>query len=843
MFRVAIKNLIAHKVRSLALVFTVVLGVSFVVGTYVLTDTVTHVFDDIFADVYSGIDVNVRHSSALGLDAERPPIPESLLAEVQAVPGVRTAEGSVFALGVDIIDAKGDRVGNPQAPTFGTNWAIDDSLTPFTLREGRRPIAADEVAIDAQSFDDGNFTLGDSVQLVTPAGPRHFTLVGVAGFGRASNLAGATISIFDLSTAQALLGRAGMFDSINVAAADGVEPGVLQDRVAAVLSKDFEAVTSTDLSDESSRSVASALSFFRTFMLVFAFVALFVGAFIVYNTYSIVIAERTRELALVRALGATSAGVLSSVLAEAIVTGLLASGAGIGAGVLIAIGLRHLLSALGFSMPSGDLTLLGRTIWVALIGGPLVTAVASIVPALRASRVAPIAAMQDAAGGRRSAVPRNVAGGVLAVFGVASILLGLDRGELAAVGAGAAALFVGIAMMAPMLSRPVVGALGAPIERLRGVTGHLARQNARRSPRRTATTASALMIGTALMAASFVLSRSITDSVDRAVTQSTVADLVISGSGQLGFSSALADEIEKMPDVQAVARYRVARFKLGNATKQLVGLPAASIDTASPDLAIDLDVRSGSVTGLVDGGIAVQTDIAREHHWEVGDSVTITTPTGDQVLRLAATYERNTLVGDFVVDLSTFDRGYVHSSDFVVLLLLRDPARLLEVQQQVKQLISTGYPGLKVQDRDQYVADTKKQVAQLTNLITALLVLAIVIALLGVLITMLLSVSERKRELGLLRAVGMSRGQTRAMVRWEAAIVAFYGALLGLALGIFLGLALTHALKRQGITVSVVPIQPLVVLAIAIALLGVVASVYPARRAARLNIIEAVAHL
>jgi putative ABC transport system permease protein len=843
MFRLAFTNLIAHKIRTIALLLTVVLGVSFVVGTYVLTDTITKVFDDIFAEAYSGIDVNVRHASALGIDTERQPVPESLLDVVKAVPGVRAAEGSVFAVGVQIVDAHGDRVGNPYAPAFGTTWGDDDALSPFVLRSGHKPASANEVAIDAAAFKSGGFHLGDQITLVTTAGPTTFDLVGVAGFGRASNLAGATIAILPMDTAQTLLGRVGQFDSINIAAEPGISDEQLQERVAAALPSTYEAVTSTDLAGEANKSAATALGFFRTFMLIFAFVALFVGAFIVYNTYSIVIAERTRELALTRALGASSALVLVSVVLEAVITGALASLVGIASGVGIAVGLRRLLDALGFTMPSGDLVLLGRTIWIAMIGGPLITALASIVPAWRASRVAPVAAMQSTATERRNPVPRNVIGALLAVGGIVSVLFGLDGAGLPIVGAGAVATFVGVAMVAPLICRPAVAVLGSPVEHL-GAAGLLADQNAKRSPRRTATTASALMIGTALMAASFIMSRSITDSVDRAVNGSAVADLVIRDEGQTGFSSALADGVEHLDGVQSVARYRYGRFKLGNATKNLVAMPAAALDPTSPEQAIDIDIRSGDVTQLANGGIAVQRQVARDHGWQLGDTIVVTTPAGNASLPLVATYEKNTLVGDYVVDLSTFDANYVHTSDFLVLVRLTDPDRqLAAVQTKIQSLVDTGYPGLKVEDRAQYVASTKARVAQFTNLITALLALAVAIALLGVLITMLLSVSERTRELGLLRAVGMSRRQTRSMVRWEAAIVSLFGAVLGLFLGAFFGLALVDALHSQGVTETVIPVRPLVTLALVIALLGVVASVYPARRAARLNVIAAVASL
>jgi len=298
-----------------------------------------------------------------------------------------------------------------------------------------------------------------------------------------------------------------------------------------------------------------------------------------------------------------------------------------------------------------------------------------------------------------------------------------------------------------------------------------------------------------------------------------------------------------VPDVRTVARYRVAKFKIGNATKQLVGLPVTALDPSSPNLMIRVGIRSGDISTLADHGLAVQATVARDHGWSVGDLVTVTFPTGNETLRIAATYGENTLVGDYVVAETTFDKAYATSNDFLLLVLVNGAAQLKPAQAAIKAVIDNGYPGLKVQDRAEYIAATKAQVAQFTNLITALLVLAVVIALIGVLITMLLSVSERTHELGLLRAVGMSRGQTRSMVRWEAAIVSVYGALLGLALGVFFGLALVGALRDKGVNVTVVPYQPLLILAGVIACLGVLASMYPARRASRLNVIAAVSSL
>jgi putative ABC transport system permease protein len=843
MLKVTLSNIFSHRFRSIALVLTIVLGVSFVVGTYVLTDTITRVFDEIFDDVYSHIDVSVRTESELGTDAARPPVPAALLPTVESVPGVKHAEGGVFVVGADIIDASGDRVGNEMAPTFGLSWNVDEELSVLDLRDGRRPSGIDEVALDARSFDDGGFALGDRVQIVTPTGSREFTLVGVATFGRASNIAGATLSIFDLATAQEVMGRTGVYDSIDIVAADDVTVDVLQDRVAQALPTGYEAVTSSQLSNESDEAIDEGLAFFKTFLLVFAYIALFVGAFIIYNTFGIVVTQRTKELALLRALGATGRQVMTSVIAESVLLGIVASAIGLGAGMLIASGLKAVLDGFGFEVPSGSLVLLPRTVLVAMIGGTGITALSAIAPAVRASRVPPIAAMQGAVSSRHAAgVRRNVVGLILAVLGVVGVLSGLGGGSLPQVGLGALLSFLGVAMLAPFFARPVAALVGAPVAHARGASGLLARQNAMRSARRTAATASALMIGTALMAGSLILSGSFTESVERAVSKGALADLVVTTRNELGFSPALAEEARSVPGVSEAYGYRFAAFKIGDATKDIVGLDPAAIDPANPDAGLDIDVREGSVASLADDGIAVQRDVAGDRGWQIGDEVNVTFPDGLRVLTVGVLFEENSLTEDYIIGIDTFEAGFAEQNDLVVLVSLAEGADLRTVQADLQAIVDADYPGLDVMDRDQYIGDVKDQVNQFLGLITALLALAVVIALLGVLITMLLAVFERTHELGLLRAVGMARRQVRAMVRWEAAIVATYGAVLGLILGVFFGLALTGALEDEGVTVQVVPVPLLVILALVIAVLGVIASIYPARRAARLNILAAIAH-
>jgi len=842
MLTIALKNMVAHKFRSLALILTVVLGVSFVTGTYVLTDTVTNVFNDIFADVYKRVDVNVRTESALGTDAVRRPLPQDFLTTVKSIDGVAVADGSVFGDGVDIIGKDGKRLGIQMAPALATNWGSDE-LTPLNLRTGRQPADSNEVAIDAKSFTDGGFQVGDQVTIVTAAGPRPFTLVGSAGFGRASNIAGATLAVFDTATAQQVMNRVGMFDSINLKATDGVSADILQERVSQALPPGFEAVTSSQLTSESDQAINEALGFFKTFLLLFAFVALFVGAFIIYNTFGIVVSQRTRELALLRALGATGTQVMVSVIVEALILGTLASILGLGAGVIIAAGLKALLAGLGFDVPSGSLVVLPRTVLVAMTGGVAITVVSAIAPGLRAARVPPIAAMQDVAVSHRAAgIRRNVAGVVALVVGVLLTLRGLSNGVLSFVGLGALLTFLGVAMLAPLFARPVAGFVGKPVAYTRGASGQMARQNAMRSARRTATTASALMIGTALMAGALILSGSMTRSVDRAVTKGAVAELVIRSDTQQAFSPAIAEEIANIDGLRAVQPYQIGRFKIGQATKEITAVATDALDPHSPNAVLDVDLRKGDISQLRGDNIAIDERVARDHHWDIGQTISITTPSGPANLRLAALYSQNALTGDYIVGLDTFRSYFAERNHFLVLLRLDAGADLQQVQRRVQDQIAPRYPSIKVQDRDQYIGDVKAQVNQFLSLITALLALAVIIALIGVLITMLLAVFERTREIGLLRSVGMARRQIRSMVRWEAAIVAIYGALLGTVLGVFFGLALTSALRNDGVTDQVVPVPTLAVLMITITSLGVAAAIYPARRAARLNILTAISH-
>ncbi len=838
---IAWRNIMRHKTRTGFLALCVVIGVSFVAGTFVLTDTMTNVFTQIFDQAYAGVAVSVRSQSDLGVDAARPPMPDTVLDTVRAVPGVRVAEGGVFTTGGRIIDADGNQVGNQFAPTFLASWPAEPVFSAFTLVDGTPPAGAGEVVVDLGAATEAGFVVGDDIRVQTTRGLQTFRLVGIARYGTASNMGGASAALFDLATAQTEADRVGSFDDISVAASDGTDALALKASVQAAVGPEFEAVTGTDLSIESADAINRGLSFFSTFLLVFAAVSLFVGAFIVYNTFAIVVAQRTREMALLRALGADGRQVIGSILVESLIIGLLASAAGLVGGIGMALGLKRLLAAIGFDVPTGSVVVLPRTVLVSIAGGVLVTMVAAVAPALRAARVPPLAAVR--ALGRPTQARRRgtVAIGLgLLVAGMSLVVVGAAGTTMVWLGLGAVLTVVSVSLLAPSIVPPFVAVLVAPLLRLRGVSGQLAEENASRSARRTATTASALMIGTALIAASMVLAGSINRSTEQVLDSGLRADLVVSADGTAGIGSAATESLRGIDGVASVAAYRFGTFRVGADTLNVAAMDGASLDPASPTVMLDLDVVAGSILAIDGGGLAVSKRVADSHGWQLGDSVDAVFASGTHPLAIKAIYS-TTAFGDYVVSLATHASLFADSTDAVAFVRTAAGTSVTTVQARITESLATTAPAAKVQDRAEYAGALRAQVNQLLTLVTALVLLAVVIALLGVLITMLLAVLERTHELGLLRAIGMDRSGIRSMVRWEAAVISTFGALLGLVLGVGLGYALMRTLRDQGVSTLALPFRSLAVMVVLVAIAGVVASVYPARRAARLNVLQAIA--
>lgn len=846
MWRATIKGLLAHKVRLGLTALSIVLGVAFVSGTFILTDTMGRAFDDLFATVNKGIAVQVSgvpqfessgpEGDAAGT-ADR--VPAELLDTIRRVDGVRNAEGGLAGY-AQLVDKKGEAIVTGGAPTFGVSWTNDPDLNPLRLRQGRAPRASGEIVVDASTAQKHDLRVGDQVMVLLQGPPMKATIVGVAGFGEADNLGGATLVAFDPQTAQVALNGQGKFDEIDATAQPGVSPEELRDRIQQVLPANFQAKTGQEAAQANSQDIKEALSFFNIALLVFAGIALFVGAFIIFNTFQILVTQRTRELALLRALGASPAQVRRSVIVEALIVGVLASVTGLAAGFLLAVGLQGLLKAFGIDLPSTTMQLLPRTIIAAFAVGVGTTLVSSIMPAIRAARVAPVEALRESQpAAYRGSPKRTAAGLIITALGVGILMYGLLGGPsnaAALVGLGAATVFFGVAILSPLIVRPVARLLGAPLVRL-GVPGKLGRENALRNPKRTASTAAALMIGLGLVAFVSIFAQSIKASSDKILRETLNADYLVTTSQFTGFSLDVATRLRSDPAFATVSEFRTGLFGYRNRSQQVQGVDPTNVDDV-----IQVDMKEGSLAELGDDGILVFEDVAESQKWNVGDTVEVQfARTGKQRLRIAGIYTDDRLLGPYVITLSTFEQNFVEQLDDIVLVKTSPGISPAEARAAADQ-VAKEFPNVKLEDQAQFRQSQAAQIDQLLGLITALLGLAILIALVGIVNTLALSIYERTREIGLLRAVGMVRRQVRSMIRWESVIIAVFGALLGTAVGVFFGWAMVQALKDVGISVLSIPGGQLVFFVVLAGLAGVLAAVFPARRAARLNVLEAIAY-
>jgi putative ABC transport system permease protein len=841
--RAAIRSVLARKVRLLLTGLSVVLGVGFMAGTFVLTDTMTSAFNQLVDTGYSSIDVLVRSSNAFTAQTssleEREAMPGSVLEQVAAVPGVARAVGDVIGYAQIVDPATGKVIGTFGPPTAASSW---NDLSGFTLKPGGSPPGGpNEVVIDAGTAEDHDIRVGDRVRILFEGSPGEFEVVGLAGYGEGDSLFGATWALFDLPTAQRVLGRKGELDTVSVVAEDGVPGPELQREIAEVLPEGVEAVSAATVIAEAQDQIGTGLRFLRTAFLVFAFVALFVGAFIIFNTFAIIVAQRTRELALFRALGASGRQVMITVIVEAFVVGVLSSIVGVLVGIGIAILLKGALNATGFQIPATGTVILARTFVVSIVVGTLVTLVAAVVPARRASMVAPLEALreaQDRPG--RSLRFRLVTGSIVLVLGLLPLLYGLFGGPsnaLQLVGLGVAFTFVGVAMLTPLIARPVAAALGSPVRRT-GVPGKLGRENAMRNPRRTAATASALMIGLGLVVFVAVFGASARASTTVILERTLKADFILTSPTFSGFSTAAAADMRSVDGVETVSQVRQGEVHIEGSTSFVSAIdPGTFLDVS------EIGLVDGAVADLArPGTIAVFDETAADNDLAVGDTVEVEWPAIGQVeLEVTAIYSENGLIGDWAVSLDTFDANVAQRLDVFVLVKAEAGADVAAVQAGLQEALSP-YPNIEVQDQAAFRDKYATFLGQVLNLVTALLLFAVIIALFGVMNTLYLSIYERTRELGLLRAVGLTRHQTRSMVRWEAVIISVMGALFGVVIGIGFGWALQQALESEGFTELGIPGGQLAIYVVFAALLGVFFAIFPARRAAKLNVLEAISY-
>ena len=836
MRKVTIKGLLAHKLRLALTALAIVLGVTFISGTFVLTDTLQNTFTTLFGNIYQKVDFQVRGVAQLGngLNVTRNPLPESVLATVQHVPGVAAADGQVTGYAQFVArDGKAISTGGG-APTLGVAFNPDQQISPLHLIAGGPPVTSDDVVMDAGTAQKYDFSVGQQVRILSAGPPRTFTITGITEFGTADNLAGATLAAFTLPTAQAIAQETGKLDAINVVAAPGASKPAVQQAIARALPPGAEVVTGQTVVNESTSSVNQALSFFSTALLVFAFISLFVGSFTIYNTFSIIVGQRTRELALLRIVGASRRQVFGSVLAEAAITGLVSSVIGLGLGVLAALGLEALLSGFGVTLPSGSLVFEPRTVLVGLAVGVGVTVLSAIGPARGAVRIPPVAALDDRQSTASASLRRRfIWGTAVAVVGAVLLGLGLAQPAIQLVGIGAAALFIGVATLSPAIARPLSSVIGRPLPRLLGVSGKLGRENSMRSPRRTAQTAAALMVGLALVSAMAVFGASLSKSATSSADQALSADIIVTATGSGELSNSVPATASAVPGVTVASSFYQGRFEFQNSLASLVAVSTSHLaDT------VILRMTAGSPAALDSGELLIDSTTATSKHLSVGDSVPAKFAlTGPATLRIGGIYQANALIGSYLVSSGFFLAHYPPQPPAG--LLLRTDGSAAADSAVTKALAQ--YPNLKVQTRAQFEQSQVSSVNQLLGLVYALLGLAVIIALIGIVNTLMLSVFERTREIGLLRAVGMQRRQVRAMVRSEAVILAIFGAIVGIVIGTALGLALVASLRQQGITDTAVPVSSLVIFLLLSALLGLVAASWPARRAARLDVLAAIA--
>ncbi|GIF67424.1 membrane protein [Asanoa ishikariensis] len=845
MLRATLKSLLARKVRLVLSGLAVVLGVMFVAGSFVLTDTLSRSFDSIFSDVYSQTDVTVAGKAKVEideLDGEPVPsnIPQSAITTVSALPGVAQARGVIAADGATMIGSNGKAVGSFGPPQLGENWMGENELTQ--LREGRGPTADDEIAVNVGLATAGKVKVGDQVGVLTlDAKQRMFTIVGTFGYsGDRDSLGGVNEVAFTEPVAQRLmLGEPGVFSSIDVRATDGTSPEALKQQVASALGADYTVRTGTEAAADDAQGLKSALGFFNNILLGFAGVALFVGIFLIINTFSIVVAQRTKELALLRAIGAGRRQVIGSVLTEAVIVGTIASVIGLGAG----IGVGALLAFLA-SKFSGGLALAGLgvppiAIIASFVVGLVVTVIAAVMPALRASRIPPIAAMADVATPDRPLTKITWIGGVLTAIALALLGVGLYAdGGIMLVAGGVLLTFIGVALLTPVLSRPVVGLLGRIFSW--SVPGKLGRLNSGRNPRRTAITAAALMVGIALVTGVGVIVSSAKTSIAGAV-ESVDAQLIIQGT-QTGpraptFAPAVVDQAKAVPGVRDVVGV-ASDLATVDGEQQFV----TSVTDAAPIPGIyGSTAVAGSISSQGPDQVIVNADAAKEHNWSVGSVLTVQLTRGaEHRYTVSGIAPTDKSIGEIMLPAAAMAE-FTQPALSLGFVRLDEGTAVASVQPKIEALVADN-PLVSVIDQDTFTQQQSGMLDQVLVMIQILLALAILIAVLGIINTLALSVMERTRELGLLRAIGLGRAATMRMITVEAVVISVFGALLGVVVGTGLGAAVVRALRDEGFTDLTLPWSTIVLYLGVAALVGVVAAILPSIRAARLNVLGAIAH-
>lgn len=843
MLRIALKGILGRKARLVLTSLAVILGTAFLSGTAVFSATLNRTFDNLFSDVFRNVDSYVRSTQVIEADfgaEERQRIPAELIAMVETVPGVGDVQGDIQAF-ARIIGKDGQPLGSDGAgpPTFGSvGEEFKGAL--WTISEGKFPSNSTEVALDEASAKAGKYVVGDKVKVVAQAGSREFTLVGIAGYGDVRSPGGATFALFDLATAQEFLAKPGFVDAILISGDGSVSDEELAKAINAVIPSSYktETLTGAEITKETQDQIGSALSFFSILLSTFSYIALGVGSFVIYNVFSISAAQRQRENALLRAIGASKKQVTRALMIESVVVGLFGSTIGLFAGIGLSKALSALLKAASIDLPSGDLVVPSSAIVNTIVVGLIVTVASAWLPARRAGRVPPLAAMRETAIEVVALTRRRtIFGLVLIALGAASIIAVTNGVSNTWLGLGILFVFSGTITLGPVIARPVALLLGKPAEKFRGVTGTMARQNSARNPKRTSRTASPVLIGVALVTAVAALAASISSQIDGVFTQQFKGDYAINTNarGFGGLSPSLADDINTLPEVERATGIGLLTVKIDGKGQYLTTINPATVEGV-----FDIGLTSGTYADLTPETIFVSQQYAENNDAKLGDTIAVTLADAQvKSLSIAGIYEFDELAGKYTVSRDLTKDTTVITFDLGVYIKIKDGVSQESARTALQAAVDKYGQGTLLSKRE-YIDSQSGQINQLLGLIYGLLFLSVIIAVVGIIITLLLSVFERQREIGLLRAVGMTKSQVRTTVRWESVITSLLGAVVGILLGVGLGWVIVYALRDQGLSAFSVPVGTTVSILIMAFVIGVLAAVYPAWRATRVNLLAAI---
>ena len=842
MLKISLRSILSHKLRLALTALSVVLGVAFASGMLMLTSALDRTFLDIFEstaqDVVVTPETAVETDITTDSDDQAPLLLEqSVVDQVNGVDGVEVAAGGISANGAYLIDAEGDVVGAVGPPALGVDWTSEEALLPATITDGQAPQAADDIAVDEVTFPKLGLEIGDEVTVLTPQGDFAGNLVGVFRFGDGGGLAGATVTAFRPDTAQELFAQPGSWQFITVATAEGFTDDQVASAIEAELGVGYTVQTREEQVEESASALREGLSFLNYFLLGFAGIALFVAAFLIYNTFSMLVAARGKEMALLRAIGAARRQVLGSVLLEAVVLGLLAAVVGVVVGYGLATGLGSLLSAIGLDLAAGIAPTV-PSILLALGLGLSVTVISAIAPALRAARIPPLEALRQASAppDRPSVVMTGL--GFAALLGAAVLLVPAFTAEDP--GAGSTALGALVLLVAGILLAPLMAVLFAklmvwPLGAVGGVSGRIAARNAGRSPRRAAATASALIVGLALVSSVTVVVASAQRSIEQLIDDQFGADLIVSTQTGQPFPQSIGDEMEAVDGVDAVVRQSDGPASLDGDTIVVTALGGGTVDTV-----FTVETLDGDLDELGPGTAILGSDFAEDRGYDLGASLDLLFPAGEErSFTVAAIFEPSVLLSGPVISLEDYREVGGAAQDTLLFVALEPGADPAVVVPQVEAAAEAN-PLIQVSDQTAIKEQNASQLDQLLYIIYGMLGLSVIIAALGVINTMVLSVIERTREIGLVRAVGAGSRQVRRMIRWEAVLVSLLGAGVGIGLGILAAAALQRSLASDGIDQLVIPSGTVLVLLVLALFIGVLGAWFPARRASKMNILASI---